>query len=592
MVTVTDDETAGITVSTPTLTIEEGDSDTYTVKLATEPTGAVKVSIGGASETDLTVSPSSLTFTRDNWNTAQMVTVKAAEDDDAVDDTATLTHTASGGNYNPVGRNLKVTVEDDDSPAMPAAWLARFGGTFARQAFDGIAWRMAMPQRPGFEGTLAGQTVGGPPERIESAASIIPSAVFADPDGRDGGLMIGGTGMTAGEALSSSRFILTAEMDGNGNVTFWGQGARSGFGGSERASGFDGAVTTAMFGIDYAWDRWITGVAVARSEGEGGFREPGIGSGNVETALDAALPYVSLQPSERLKIWAATGFGEGTMMLSLEDGPVIEADIDWKMAAAGLRAELLTPEKDDGFALTSVSDALWSQTGSARLAAAGLHPGLEETESQTSRARAGLTASWTAPLEGGGSITPRMEIWTRRDSGDTGTGSAVEFGMGVAWTVPELGLSFDLAGRSYRVRGTDKRRDSGLAASVSYDSDPASGRGLWLGLRHESGGWASSGGYDDLFAPAAIAGPPVSDPEDRWIAGAAYGFPALGNRFTAGPVLEYSHSGESREYSVGWSMHPASENAPDISFSLETTFKRKGKEEWERGIGLDITAHW
>ena len=90
----------------------------------------------------------------------------------------------------------------------------------------------------------------------------------------------------------------------------------------------------------------------------------------------------SLQPSERVKIWAATGFGEGTMMLSLEDGPVIEADIDWKMAAAGLRAELLTPEKDDGFALTSVSDALWSQTGSARLAAAGLHPGLEETESQ------------------------------------------------------------------------------------------------------------------------------------------------------------------------------------------------------------------
>ena len=111
---------------------------------------------------------------------------------------------------------------------------------------------------------------------------------------RDGGLVIGGTGMTAGEALSSSRFILTAEMDGNGNVTFWGQGARSGFGGSERASGFDGVVTTAMFGIDYAWDRWITGVAVARSEGEGGFREPGIGSGNVETALDAALPYVFL----------------------------------------------------------------------------------------------------------------------------------------------------------------------------------------------------------------------------------------------------------------------------------------------------------
>ena len=40
-----------------------------------------------------------LTFTVDNWDTAQTVTVKAGQDADGSADTATLTHTASGGDY-------------------------------------------------------------------------------------------------------------------------------------------------------------------------------------------------------------------------------------------------------------------------------------------------------------------------------------------------------------------------------------------------------------------------------------------------------------------------------------------------------------
>ena len=43
--------------------------------------------------------PDRLTFTPDDWNTAQEVTVTAAADDDAVADTAELRHTASGADY-------------------------------------------------------------------------------------------------------------------------------------------------------------------------------------------------------------------------------------------------------------------------------------------------------------------------------------------------------------------------------------------------------------------------------------------------------------------------------------------------------------
>ena len=65
------------------VTVTEGGDAEYTVRLATEPTATVTVTITGHSGTDLTLDPSSarLTFTTSNWNTVQTVTM-AAEDGD------------------------------------------------------------------------------------------------------------------------------------------------------------------------------------------------------------------------------------------------------------------------------------------------------------------------------------------------------------------------------------------------------------------------------------------------------------------------------------------------------------------------------
>ena len=59
-----------------------------------------------------------LTFTVDNWDTAQTVTVKAGQDNDGANDTGTLTHTASGGDYVTVTKDLPVTVTDDDTAGV------------------------------------------------------------------------------------------------------------------------------------------------------------------------------------------------------------------------------------------------------------------------------------------------------------------------------------------------------------------------------------------------------------------------------------------------------------------------------------------
>ena len=119
-VTVTDDDSAAIVLSESALTLTEGDDTgvSYTVKLSTQPSGAVTVTIGGHSGADLSISGTALTgnqlsFTALNWSAAQTVTVKAGEDDNAADESETLTHTASGADYAGVTKNLPVTVEDD-----------------------------------------------------------------------------------------------------------------------------------------------------------------------------------------------------------------------------------------------------------------------------------------------------------------------------------------------------------------------------------------------------------------------------------------------------------------------------------------------
>ena len=95
-VTVDDDESVGLVLSKTSINPGEGSSESYTVKLSSEPTAQVTVAITGTSRTDLTLNTSSLTFTTSNWGTAQTVTVSAGQDADAADDTATLRHTASG----------------------------------------------------------------------------------------------------------------------------------------------------------------------------------------------------------------------------------------------------------------------------------------------------------------------------------------------------------------------------------------------------------------------------------------------------------------------------------------------------------------
>ena len=120
-ITIVDNDGRGIELSEGPVEIEEGDQNggSYTVALATQPTGVVTVRANVAGNSDVTTTPSSLTFTRTSWSTPQSVTVTAAHDDDASDESAELRHTASGADYSGVrALTLGVEVEDDDTEGV------------------------------------------------------------------------------------------------------------------------------------------------------------------------------------------------------------------------------------------------------------------------------------------------------------------------------------------------------------------------------------------------------------------------------------------------------------------------------------------
>ena len=118
-VSISDDDTAGVAVSAGALRVPEGGSGSYTVVLESEPAGEVTVRVTVAAGTDVTVSPESLTFTADTWSSAQRVTVRAAEDADAVEDAeVTVSHAVSGYGAVTAAAAVAVTIAENDTAGV------------------------------------------------------------------------------------------------------------------------------------------------------------------------------------------------------------------------------------------------------------------------------------------------------------------------------------------------------------------------------------------------------------------------------------------------------------------------------------------
>ncbi len=120
---ITDNDSPGAIVaesSNSTDVAEGGATDNYSVRLATQPTAAVTITLAGGAHA--TASPTVMVFTPANWNIPQDVTVTAV--DDAIAEgphTATIQQAAASADPNYSGAtvpDVTVHITDNDSPGV------------------------------------------------------------------------------------------------------------------------------------------------------------------------------------------------------------------------------------------------------------------------------------------------------------------------------------------------------------------------------------------------------------------------------------------------------------------------------------------
>ena len=492
------------------------------------------------------------------------------------------------------------------SEAGPGTGLAPSNGTGV--AGPGGAGAPALGGFASSPGRLGTGGLGSTPGRLGTGGFGHDTGGFDEPQSEP---------LTMRDALLGSRFTLTGTADATGgSLALWGRASHGSFDGAEGTFSLDGEATTALLGADYARDGWLVGLALAQSEGEGDYRDtktasrpasqacPGDaqdalcggavreGDGTVEASLTAALPYASLEASERLKLWGALGYGAGEVTLATAMGGRYGADTTWRMAAAGLRGDLLeAPAEGSGPALALTSDALWARTASEKTR------DLAASASDVTRLRLGLEGSWRMALDGGdagaapgASLVPKLEVGARHDGGDAETGLGIELGGGLVWTDPALGLTLDVSGRTLIAHEDDDLEDRGFAAALGFDPRPESERGPSFSLRQDFGG-SAQGGLDALFQSAPLDERSGSEATSRWTAQIAYGLPAFGGRYTASPHAGLGLERAARDYTLGWRWTPA-ENAHPLSFGLKATRRESDGAAPEHTVGFEASARW
>ena len=496
-----------------------------------------------------------------------------------------------------------------NSDPIPQAWLARFGRTAAEHVLDGVQARLAAPRNPGMQANVAGlwnlgtaadtrsDTLADTPADTALAGSgetAPQDGLRAHSDWIAGGLAGTDPGtsaalsLTARDLITGSAFAVTGETGGGGFAAVWGRGAYSSFSGQDSGVTLDGELTTAMLGADYASGRWIAGVSLSVSEGEGTYGLDGK-EGELDSSLTGVYPYVGYDINERLSAWGVAGYGEGNIKLTQPDTTeTIRTGIDLAMVAVGARGDLMPRTEAAGFDLALTTDALMVRTTSAAAA------GLAATVADVSRLRLGLDGSWLNQFGSGASLTPSIGIGMRHDGGDAETGFGIDLGGGLAYADEQSGLGLELNARALLAHEDENFREWGVSGALIFDPDPSSDRGLSLSVG-PSWGASATGGAEALLGPETMSGLALDNtppPGGRLGVEAAWGFPALAGRYTGTPYLGLGLREGGRDLRLGWRLGAVRREGLELALGLEGTRLESNGRSPEHGATVRLMLRW
>ena len=582
------------------VTLDREAAGTVTVEYATENGTAVAGS-------DYTATSGTLTF--QPGEREKTIAVPVLDDEwDEGEETMTLRLSNAQGAVIADGEATGTITNSDPIQKM---WLARFGRTVGSQVVDAVAERLGTPLA-GAQVTIGGQGVDltrtedgeALAQALVGVARIFGAQTMED----DADAARSGAGAwqradawdrpaTGAEARSmSERDVLLGSAfhfsrsadDGGPGFAAWGRVSAGGFDAEEAHEkgpvDMDGEVTTGIVGADAAWERWLAGVAVSVSEGEGTYAYGDVGEGALESTLTGVHPYARLEVSERVQAWGLLGFGAGRMTMRPEGRDPIETDIDMRLGAVGAQGALMEASETGGLDLVLKGDAFLVQMESAKA------PNSEATSVDASRARVTLAGSRTFALGERAALTPELEVGLRHDGGDAETGTGVELGGRIAYA--NAGLTVEASARTLITHDDSGYEEWGASGSVRLDPG-ASGRGLSFTLAPTLG--AASSGVERLWSlrdARELTNDDEFEAEGRLDAELGYGLPVFG-AFTGTPYAGLGLSDGGRDYRLGWRLIPGG-TAHDFELGVEGTWAEPANDDADpqRAVMLRGALHW
>ena len=493
--------------------------------------------------------------------TTGRVRVKIIDDShDEGEETLTLILTNATNARIHDGEALGIIVNSDP---IPGAWLARFGRAASDHVAQAVARRLERGPR---EQHI---TVGGLRLDHLFTSSAAPDAGRAAGSGSNNTQLAGGFDAQGApgdmaapngrpsrgsetlpdlrNALLGSSFFYTfggSEDASTGSVAAWGETASTRFQGSEGTLSLDGEVTTAVLGLDKRYGRWLVGSTLSFSEGEGGYRRPGVLGGSMESTLASLNPYAHYELNDTTSLWGVLGYGRGTLRLTPQGAEsALETALSNRMAAFGGRGLLQVRSGEAGrFELVLRSDALLTRTHSEAV------QGLEAAQVATSRVRLLLEGSGSVPVWSG-MLSPSLEAGLRYDGGDAETGAGIEIGGGLGYTAGRV--SVQVNARGLLAHQDTEYEEWGFSGSIAYiPSEDGRGLSMKLGL-----GWgASQSGVQSLWNPQDTSGLVRGtdfDAGQRLESEISYGLEGLNGRGLWVPFVGARTSDGAQDYRMG-----------------------------------------
>ena len=384
-----------------------------------------------------------------------------------------------------------------------------------------------------------------------------------------------------GSSFNYSRTLedATGDRSGLAGWSAWGTAAETRFSGADGPLSIDGQVSTGTVGADAEWGRWLAGVAVSRSFGEGVFSHDTAVGGEVTSHLTSLNPYANFDVNERLSLWGVLGYGVGELSLAGEraDNP-IRTGLESTMAAFGGRG--VFSRRAGGFELAVVSDALFTNTVSDAAT------GLMGAEGAASRLRLMLEGSGSMQLSTGGVLRPTLEAGLRYDGGDAETGAGVEIGGGLAYSAGRV--SAEVNARGLVAHEDAKYEEWGFSASVKWQPNE-DGRGWAMDAGSSWGDTAS--GVNALWSrqdASGLARGAGMDAAQRFQARLGYGLEGRKGRALWVPFFGAETAAGQQAYRMGLKLS----SGPNLEAGLEIGRRTVAGGLPENAIKLQGALRW